>query len=600
MNSRWVTATPPPECTEALRRERGISELVATCLINRGIVTTEAADAFLDPRLRSLSDPMILPDIRLAIDRLFLARERNEPLVIFGDYDVDGVTSTAILTEVLTTLGWQCSQYLPHRRDEGYGLSQAGVENCLARHPTSLLLAVDCGSTAVDPIGWLNSRGVDVLVLDHHQLSDPLPPALALVNPLRSPNAAIAPFCSAGLAFKLAHALVKHGRESGLVGFDTYNLKPLLDLVALGTIADLVPLIGENRILVHAGLERLDSTSRVGLQALKRVSRTRSPMGVYEVGFQLGPRLNAAGRLETAEDALRLLLCDRESEAQSLAEVLDLQNRERQEVEKRIAQEAGERVRNRFDPERDLVIVEGDASWHIGVVGIVASRVLREFQRPTLILGGDGTLWRGSGRSISGFDLAGALRDCSDLLEKHGGHAMAAGLSIDPVRLEAFRLRINDLARERLRPEHLQPEVRIDASIPLRSLSLPVVADLRRLEPFGMGNPVVQLAVRGLSHARPPQRLKEQHWKFWVTDGGTPVETVWWAAGDRPVPEGRFDLAVIPEAGDYGGRRFLQLRLIDWKTSDPAGVALPFIGQSNPVVAPPLSRPYLSGTSANP
>lgn len=570
MNSRWVTATPPPECTEALRRERGISELVATCLINRGIVTTEAADAFLDPRLRSLSDPMILPDIRLAIDRLFLARERNEPLVIFGDYDVDGVTSTAILTEVLTTLGWQCSQYLPHRRDEGYGLSQAGVENCLARHPTSLLLAVDCGSTAVDPIGWLNSRGVDVLVLDHHQLSDPLPPALALVNPLRSPDAAIAPFCSAGLAFKLAHALVKHGRESGLVGFDTYNLKPLLDLVALGTIADLVPLIGENRILVHAGLERLDSTSRVGLQALKRVSRTRSPMGVYEVGFQLGPRLNAAGRLETAEDALRLLLCDRESEAQSLAEVLDLQNRERQEVEKRIAQEAGERVRNRFDPERDLVIVEGDASWHIGVVGIVASRVLREFQRPTLILGGDGTLWRGSGRSISGFDLAGALRDCSDLLEKHGGHAMAAGLSIDPARLEAFRLRINDLARERLRPEHLQPEVRIDASIPLRSLSLPVVADLRRLEPFGMGNPVIQLAVRGLSHARPPQRLKEQHWKFWVTDGGTPVETVWWGAGDRPVPEGRFDLAVIPEAGDYGGRRFLQLRLIDWKTSDPA------------------------------
>lgn len=563
-------ATPSPEYTEALRRERRLSGLVATCLVNRGIVTTEAADAFLDPRLKSLSDPMVLPDIRLAIDRLFLARERNEPLVIFGDYDVDGVTSTAILTEVFTTLGWQCSQYLPHRRDEGYGLSQAGVENCLARHPTSLLLAVDCGSTAVEAIGWLNSRGVDVLVLDHHQLSDPLPPALALVNPLRSPEAAIVPFCSAGLAFKLAHALVKHGRELGLGGFDTYNLKTLLDLVALGTVADLVPLIGENRILVHAGLERLDGTSRLGLQALKRVSRTRSPMGVYEVGFQLGPRLNAAGRLETAEDALRLLLCDRESEAQSLAEVLDLQNRERQEVEKRIAQEAGERVRSRFDPERDLVIVEGDSSWHIGVVGIVASRVLREFHRPTLILGGDGTLWRGSGRSVSGFDLAGALRDCSDLLEKHGGHAMAAGLSIDPARVEAFRQRINDLARERLRPEHLQPEVRIDASIALRSLSLPVVADLRRLEPFGMGNPVVQLAIRGLTHARTPQRLKEQHWKFWVTDGATPVETVWWGAGDRPVPEGRFDLAVIPEAGDYGGRRFLQLRLIDWKPSDPA------------------------------
>ena len=563
-------ATPPSGVAEALRRERGLSELVATCLVNRGIQTPESVDAFLDPRLRSLSDPMILPDITVAIDRLFQARERDEPLVIFGDYDVDGVTSTAILTEVLTTLGWRCSQYLPHRRDEGYGLSQAGVENCLARHPTALLLAVDCGSTAVEAIAWLKSRGVDVLVLDHHQVSDPLPPALALVNPLRSPEASIAPFCSAGLAFKLAHALVKHGRESGLAGFDTYNLKPLLDLVALGTVADLVPLVGENRILVHAGLERLDGTSRTGLQALKRVARTRSPVGVYEVGFQLGPRLNAAGRLETAEDALRLLLCDREPEAHSLAEVLDQQNRERQEVEKRIAQEAGDRVRGRFDPERDLVIVEGDASWHIGVVGIVASRVLREFHRPTLILGGDGSVWRGSGRSVTGFDLAGALRECSDLLEKHGGHAMAAGLSIDPARLEEFRRRINDLARERLLPEHLQPEVRIDAAVPLRSLSLPVVADLRRMEPFGMGNPVVHLAVKGLTHARPPQRLKDQHWKFWVTDGGTPVETVWWGAGQRPVPEGRFDLAVIPEAGDYAGRRFLQLRLIDWRPHQPA------------------------------
>lgn len=570
MSARWVIADAPAGPAEALRRALGLEELVASCLVRRGIDTPGAAEAFLDPRLKSLSDPMSLPDIRKAIGRLFEARERGEALVIFGDYDVDGVTSTAILTEVLSALGWRCSQYLPHRRDEGYGLSQAGVENCLARHPTTLLLAVDCGSTATEPIGWLNGRGVDVLVLDHHQLSDPLPPALALVNPLRSAEGPGAPFCSAGLAFKLAHALVKHGREAGLEGFDTFNLKPLLDLVALGTVADLVPLTGENRVLVHAGLERLDATSRPGLQALKRVARTRSPMGVYEVGFQLGPRLNAAGRLETAEDALRLLLCEREDEARNLAEVLDQQNRDRQEVERRIAQEAGDRVRTRFDPARDLVIVEGDPSWHIGVVGIVASRVLREFHRPTLILGGDGAVWRGSGRSVPGFDLAAALRECADLLEKHGGHAMAAGLSIDPSHLPAFRERINGLARARLGPEHLQPEVRIDAFVPLASLDLALVAELRRLEPFGMGNPVVQLAVRGLTHARPPQRLKEQHWKFWVTDGGRTVETVWWGAGARPVPEGRFDLAVIPEVGDYGGRRFIQLRLVDWR---PAGQA---------------------------
>ena len=570
MSPRWVLEDTDAGQAEALRRALGLPGLVADCLVRRGITTPEAAEGFLEPRLRSLSDPMVLPDIRPAIERLFRARRDGEPLVIFGDYDVDGVTSTAILTEVLSALGWRCAQYLPHRRDEGYGLSQAGVENCLARHPTTLLLAVDCGSTAVGPIGWLKGRGVDVLVLDHHQLSDPLPPALALVNPLRSDDPSTAPYCSAGLAFKLAHGLVKHGREAGLPGFDTYHLKSLLDLVALGTVADLVPLVGENRVLVHAGLERLETTHRPGLQALKRVARTRSPLGVHEVGFQLGPRLNAAGRLETAEDALRLLLCDQDDEAASLAEVLDRQNRDRQEVERRIAQEAGDRVRAGFDAARDLVIVEGDPSWHIGVVGIVASRVLREFHRPTLILGGDGEVWRGSGRSIPGFDLAGALRDCSDLLQKHGGHAMAAGLSIDPSRLPVLRERINALARQQLDPGHLRPQVRLDAFMPLASLDLALVSGLRRLGPFGMGNPVVQLGFRGLVHARPPQRLKDQHWKLWVTDGGRAVETVWWGAGSRPLPEGSFDLAAVPEIGEYGGRRFVQLRLVDWRPGESA------------------------------
>jgi len=568
LNPRWVVGDAPTATTEALGRTLGLPDLVAGCLVRRGIDTPEAAEAFLDPRLRSLSDPMLLPDIRPAIDRLFRARRDGEALVIFGDYDVDGVTSTAILTGVLTTLGWRCAQYLPHRRDEGHGLSRAAVENCLARHPTTLLVAVDCGSTAVEPIAWLSGRGVDVVVLDHHQLGDPLPAALALVNPLRSTETAPAPYCSAGLAFKLAHGLVKHGREAGLAGFDTYDLKPLLDLVALGTVADLVPLVGENRVLVHAGLERLEATARPGLQALKRVARTRSPMGVYEVGFQLGPRLNAAGRLETAEDALRLLLCEQEDEAVRLAEVLDRQNRDRQEVERRIALEAGDRVRAGLEASDDLVVVEGDPSWHIGVVGIVASRVLREFHRPTLILGGDGEVWRGSGRSVPGFDLAAALRDCSDLLEKHGGHAMAAGLSIDPARLPEFRSRINALARERLGTKPLPPEVRIDAFVTLAALDLDLVSGLRRLEPFGMGNPVVQLGLRGLVHARPPQRLKEQHWKLWVTDGGRPMETVWWGAGSRPAPEGCFDLAAIPEIGEYAGRRQVQLRLVDWR---PAG-----------------------------
>jgi len=565
VRSRWVVACPDAGSVEAMRSGLGVSALVAACLVNRGVTSPADAAVFLEPRLKSLADPFGLPDMDRAVDRLFRARENRERFVIFGDYDVDGVTSTALLTEVFEALGWTCSQYLPNRRDEGYGLSQAAVENCLARHPVTLFLAVDCGSTASSQVAWLAERGVDVVVLDHHQISDPAPAAVALVNPQRSADPE--PFCSVGLAFKLAHALVKRGRLLGLPGFDTYNLKPLLDLVALGTVADLVPLTGENRVLVHAGLERLDVTPRPGLVALKDVSRTRTPVGVYEVGFQLGPRLNAAGRLETAEDALRLLLSPLAAEARSLAESLDLRNRERQEVEKHIASEAVTRVRARFDPARDFVIVEGDASWHIGVVGIVASRVLREFHRPTLVLGGDAGVLRGSGRSIPGFDLAAALRDCSDLLAKHGGHAMAAGLSVDPARVDALRERLNNLARERISPAQLRLEVRLDAALPLRTLDLATVAGLRRLEPFGMGNPPVQLAVTGVTHARPPQRLKDLHWKFWLTDGGGPVETVWWGAGDREAPQGHFDVAVVPETGEFGGRRFLQLRLLDWRPS---------------------------------
>src|SRR5262245_19474344 len=315
MKFRWSIAPPQPLLVRRLAEDLKVSTLLAQCLANRGLTETHRAADFLEPRLKRLSDPFLLPNMSTAVARLFLARNRGEPLVIFGDYDVDGVSSTALLTEVLGKLGWTVHPYLPHRLDEGYGLSREGVENCLAKFPTQLLLAVDCGSTAVASIEWLNSRGVDVLVLDHHQVSNPPPAALALVNPqLRHAGWVSAPLpqpqtpgaspprtgngfcelCSAGLAFKLAHAVVKRGREMGLARAQEFDLRPLLDLVALGTIADLVPLTGENRILVTAGLLRLNTTQRPGLVALKQVAQSPARVGVYEVGFQLGPRLNAA------------------------------------------------------------------------------------------------------------------------------------------------------------------------------------------------------------------------------------------------------------------------------------------------------------------
>jgi single-stranded-DNA-specific exonuclease len=576
MKFRWLAAPPQPLLTQPLAARLKISPLLTQCLINRGFSEPAAIENFLRPRLKQLADPFLLPDMDAAIARLLTARERGDSLVIFGDYDVDGVTSSTLLLQVLRALGWQASSYLPHRMDEGYGLSRDGVENCLKKYPTNLLLAVDCGSTAVETIAWLRERGVDVIVLDHHQISEPPPAAVALVNPrvaLRNQapeNPAAASFeelCSVGLAFKLAHALVKRGREINLPGAADFDLRPLLDLVALGTIADLVPLTGENRILVSAGLERLNATTRPGLVALKQVAQSPETLGTFDVGFQLAPRLNASGRLETAEESLHLLMADSLDEAMPLAQRLDAQNRERQKIERGIAEEAGGAVRSRFNPETDYVIVEGRLLWHLGVVGIVASRVLQEFYRPTIIIGGEGDNWRGSGRSIAGFDLAAALRDCDDLLVRHGGHAMAAGLTIHPDNLEAFRTRLNEIARRTLKREDLQPPLRLDAEVNLGDLSLDSLAELDQLKPMGQGNPAVQFYAANVTHHRPLQRMgaEKQHVKLWVTDGKIVHEGVWWNAGKESLPVGRFDLAFAPQVNAYNGKQSVQLKVLDWR-----------------------------------
>lgn len=565
MKFRWTLAPPQPLLNHQLATQLQISPLLAQCLVNRGLSEPAAMQKFLRPRLKNLADPFLLPDMNCAVDRVFLARERAETLVVFGDYDVDGVTSTALLLEVLGKLGCKVNFYLPHRLEEGYGLSQDAVENCHQAFRATLLVAVDCGSTAVLPIRWLRERGVDVVVLDHHQISNPAPEAVALVNPQR--GAAFTELCSVGIAFKLAHALVKRGRELAIPGMADFDLRPLLDLVALGTIADLVPLTGENRALVSAGLERLSTTPRPGLVALKQVAQCRPKMGTYEVGFQLGPRLNAAGRLETAEESLQLILAPSLAAAQPIAERLDSQNRERQKIERSIADEVVGAVRSRFKPETDFVIVEGRLLWHVGVVGIVASRVLQEFYRPTIIVGGDGEHWRGSGRSIPGFDLAAALRECDDLLIRHGGHAMAAGVTIHPDRLDEFRHRMNELARRALKPEDLIPPVRLDAEVPLEDISLESVDQLNQLQPTGMGNPATHLMTRNVAHARPLQRLgsTKQHVKLWITNGAVTHEAIWWNAGKESLPVGRFDLAFAPQINEFNGQRAVQLKILDWR-----------------------------------
>lgn len=581
MKYRWTAAPPQPLLAGQLAARLSISPLLAQCLLNRELSEPSSIEQFLCPRLKNLADPFLLPDMDKAVDRLFHAHERKEPLVIFGDYDVDGVTSSALLVTVLRGLGWNVECYLPHRMEEGYGLSRDGIERCLERFPTKLVLAVDCGSTATDCVAWLREREVDVVVLDHHQVSTPAPAVVALVNPqvgvqasacsaVKQPEGWTPTFselCSVGLAFKLAHAIVKRGRVENVPGAAELDLRPLLDLVALGTIADLVPLSGENRILVSAGLQRLNTTQRPGLVALKRIAQSPAKLRTYDVGFQLAPRLNAAGRLETAEDALRLLLARDAAEAEPLAQRLDAQNRERQKIERGIVEEVIGALQARFNPRTDFVIVEGQLLWHIGVVGIVASRVLQQFYRPTIIIGGEADAWRGSGRSIPGFDLAAALRECGDLLLRHGGHAMAAGLTIHPDKLEAFRRRINELAGRTLKPEDLQAPLRLDAEVGLDEITLESLTELDRLRPMGQGNPGIQFFARNLTHQRPLQRIgtEKQHVKMWITDGATTCEALWWKGGDGELPVGRFDLAFAPQINEFNGKVSVQLKVLDWR-----------------------------------
>jgi single-stranded-DNA-specific exonuclease len=566
---RWSLAPAQPSLAAELSAALQLSALLAQCLLNRGLTDPARAAGFLEPRLKHLSDPFLLPDMGRAVERLFRARQQAEPITIFGDFDVDGITSTALLVEVLGRLGWRVAYYLPHRLEEGYGLSQDGIENCLRQKPAKLLLAVDCGSTAVASIAWLKQQGVDTVVLDHHQVSAPQPETVALINPQLQDACGrnFRELCSVGLAFKLAHALVKYGRQNGLPEAAEFDLRPLLDLVALGTIADLVPLIGENRILVSAGLDRLNRTQRPGLVALRRVAQAEGYIGPVEVGFQLAPRLNAAGRLEHALQSLELLLAKDASEADPLAEALDAQNRSRQQIERKISDQVVSMVRGKFNPQTDFVVVEGDALWHRGVVGIVASRVAREFYRPTIIVGGNGEEWHGSGRSIDGFDLAAALCGCADLLTRHGGHAMAAGLSLPTAHLERFRNRLNEIARQTLSPDCLQPVLYLDAEAALQELGLEQVHGLNRLQPLGQANPAVQLLARGLRQQRPPQRLgkEQQHLKMWVTDGRRTLEALWWQCNRDRLPDGAFDLAFAPEINEFNGRRSVQMKVLDWR-----------------------------------
>ncbi len=554
MQPRWIFPESNVENARPLASRLDLAPFVAELLWCRGFRSEADATLFLDPKLKSLGDPFSLPNMAAAVDRIIAALERSERIVLFGDYDVDGVTSLALLARVLRACGGLVECFLPSRMDEGYGLSADGVARCVSEFAPQLLIAVDCGTSSVREIAGLREDGVDVIVLDHHECAGALPDCVALVNPKLGAEHPF--FCSVGIVFKVAHALLKRRPVAGL------DLREYLDLVALGTVADLVPITGENRILVKRGLVQLEQSKWVGVRALIEVAALRPPFSPANIGFGLGPRLNAAGRLGTAQDALELLLTEDAARARTIAQELEIRNRERRAVEESVLQQAEAQLAEWFDATRDAAIVVGALGWHPGVVGIVASRLMRRHHRPALVIGFDEQgVGRGSGRSIDGLSLVHALNECGAMLEKFGGHEMAAGLTLQHARFPEFREAFRACAGGLLSAEQLQPRLRLDVQIALREINLELLLQHEALQPFGMGNPQPLFVSRGVTLAGEPRVMKEKHLSFTFRQNGCEQRAVWFGSAGEELPPLPWDIAFQIERNEYQGRVSPQLHV---------------------------------------
>ena len=543
----------------------GVSNLVARLLIGRQF-SIDSARRFLAVRLADLPDPFLLPDMDIAVKRLHAAIENGEKIAVHGDYDVDGISGTVLLTAVLGAFGAAVEYHIPLRLRDGYGLSREAIKDAAARG-IAVLVSVDCGVSSHEEADIARQHGVDLIVTDHHQAPSTLPQAIAVINPQRKGYGfPFQPLAGVGVAFFLLIALRKALREAGwFKQRPEPDLRDYLDLVALGTIADLVPLCGVNRIMARHGLRLIENRPRIGLRALKQVAAVKKvSSGV--VAFQLAPRLNAAGRMEDAALGVELLLEEDLVQALQTARYLDQCNRRRQELEQQTMREAEAAISGLSERHTHTIVLGGEG-WHPGVIGIVASRLVERYHRPTVLVALDGDGGKGSARSIRGYHLYRALQSCADHLMAFGGHEMAAGLSLGREDLPAFASTLEAHARAELGVDDLLPSINHDGTVLLEEINLDTLHQITEMAPFGMDNPEPLMVVES-ARAMRVQEIKGGHLRFTVCQGAFSHPAIAFGMlGRRQELQGEIDLLVAPQINDYQGRETVQLRVKDVRKS---------------------------------
>lgn len=550
--------------------EPRLSRVTTQILRSRGLIHSDQIQRFLHPALSHLPDPAVMKDMPLAVSRILQAILKKEKITLFGDYDIDGTTAVALLYLFLKSCGAEVDFYIPHRLEEGYGLNLAALKR-IRQKGTNLLITADCGVSDHHEIRWAMENGLDVIVTDHHEMPENLPPALAIVNPKQKdcpyPFKLLA---GVGVAFNLAIALRSALRSEGFwCHGGEPNLKKFLDLVALGTIGDVVSLTGVNRILVKFGLVELTFSQRPGLVALKEVTHLQgSPVDPQAINYRLAPRMNAAGRLKDAHEVVRLLICEEERDARDIALRLDQMNSQRQRIEERILAEARAMIASSGIISSQRSIVLASPSWHPGVIGIVAARLSDEYQRPAILVAVGETWGKGSGRSPDFFPLFPALKACAGHLENFGGHEYAAGLVIHRDRISDFARSFDKVVTQAVADETLIPRLRVDALARLEEMDDIFLAELDRLSPFGPDHPEPVVAIENLMVLE-SWKVGNGHLKVRIQDGPTIREAIGFGMGSlESLTPGPLRMAFSPQVNVFQGRRMLQLKIIDLQPSD--------------------------------